>query len=216
MPARFNVAFLVMNGTYHTELAAPYDIYQHTQYRENIKQMNVFTVANTHDLVRTFEGIYLKPDFDYIKDPMPHIDILVIPSAEHPLNIGLQDSIMINWVKKIAADAMFVTSHCDGTFILGKAGLLNGISCTTFPADIKSLKEMFPAIKVYDEVSLVHDRNVITSAGGAKSFDAALYVVQVLYGKATADKIAKGLVIDWNIENVKKVIVQQGSGFTTM
>ena len=33
-PNRYNVAFLIMNGTYNTEFTAPYDIFQHTQYRD--------------------------------------------------------------------------------------------------------------------------------------------------------------------------------------
>ena len=44
---RYNVAFLIMDGVYNTEFTAPYDIFQHTQYRKNIKAMNTFTVANT-------------------------------------------------------------------------------------------------------------------------------------------------------------------------
>ena len=46
-PNRYNVAFLIMDGTYNTELTAPYDIFQHTIFRDSIKAMNVFTVANT-------------------------------------------------------------------------------------------------------------------------------------------------------------------------
>ncbi len=56
VPNRYNVGFLIMDGVYNTELTAPYDIFQHTQYRENIKQKNVFTVANTDDAITTFEG----------------------------------------------------------------------------------------------------------------------------------------------------------------
>lgn len=29
-PNRYNVAFLIMNGVYNTELTAPFDIFQHT------------------------------------------------------------------------------------------------------------------------------------------------------------------------------------------
>lgn len=212
---RYNVAILVMNGVYNTELIAPYDVFQHTQYRENIKAMNIVTVANTHDLIRTFEGLYVKPDFDYTRDPMPHIDILIVPSAEHHLNEDLKDSTMIQWVRKVGEDAMFVTSHCDGAFVLAKAGLLNGVACTTFPADVKTFKEMFPSIQVYGDVTFVHDKNIITSSGGTKSYEAALYLVQLLYGKAVSDKIARGLVIDWDLNSVKKVIVHQGNGFST-
>ena len=40
-PNRYNVAFLIMNGTYNTEFTAPYDIFQHTIFRYSIKAMNV-------------------------------------------------------------------------------------------------------------------------------------------------------------------------------
>lgn len=216
MPARYNVAILIMNGVFNTELVAPYDVFQHTQYRENIKAMNVFTVANTRDMIKTFEGMYIKPDFDYTHDPLPNIDILVVPSAEHHLDSDLKDSIMIDWVAEIGKKAMFVTSHCDGAFVLAQAGLLNGLASTTFPADIKKFKEMFPSHQVYDNVLFVHDKNVITSAGGARSFEAALYLVQLLYGKVVADKIAKGLVIDWDLNRIPKVIVHQGNGYSTL
>lgn len=216
LPDRYNVAILVTNGVFNTELTAPYDIFQHTQYRENIKAMNVFMVANTRELIRTFEGMYIKPDFDYLHDPLPHIDILVVPSSEHHMDSDLKDTAMIHWVAKVGKKAMFVTSHCDGAFVLAKAGLLDGLASTTFPADIKTFKQMFPSHQVYDNVTFVHDKNVITSAGGAKSFDAALYLVQILYGKVVADKIAKGLVIDWNLNTIPKVIVHQGNGYLTL
>ncbi|MBL4755535.1 MAG: hypothetical protein JKY52_18315 [Flavobacteriales bacterium] len=63
---------------------------------------------------------------------------------------------------------------------------------------------MFPELEVVDGVILVHDGKFITSAGGAKSFEASLYLVELLYGKDIADQIAKGLVIDWDLEQVKK------------
>ena len=31
---RYNVAFLIMDGTYNTELTAPFDIFQHTIFRK--------------------------------------------------------------------------------------------------------------------------------------------------------------------------------------
>jgi len=207
-PNRYNVAFLIMNGTYNTEYTAPYDIFQHTQYRDGIKAMNTFTVANTLEPITTFEGIRILPDYDYTKDSLPKIDILVVPSAEHHLDSDLQDTVMINFVKKIDATAQFMTSHCDGAFVLAKAGLLNNVISTTFPSDIETYKKMFPELEVKDSVLFVHDGKYITSAGGAKSFEAALYLCELLYGKEIADSIAKGLVIDWNLEAVPKVIPQ--------
>jgi len=202
---RYNVAFLIMDGTYNTEFTAPYDIFQHTQYRKGIKAMNTFTVANTLEPITTFEGVRILPDFDYTEDELPQIDILVVPSAEHHLDTDLEDSVMIAFVKQVDARALYMTSHCDGAFVLAKAGVLNEIASTTFPSDIDTYKKMFPDLDVRDSTLFVHDGKYITSAGGAKSFEAALYLCELLYGKEIADSIAKGLVIDWNLDEVPHI-----------
>ncbi len=204
---RYNVAFLIMDGVYNTELTAPYDIFQHTIFRKEIKAMNTFMVANTHDAITTFEGIRLLPDFNYLKDELPKIDILVVPSAEHHLDTDLEDVQMINFVKKVDQEAMFITSHCDGAFVLAKAGILDNSVSTTFPSDIDKYQEMFPHLDVRKDLLFVHDGKYITSAGGAKSFEAALYLAELLYGKEIAKSLARGLVIDWKVEEIPHLVV---------
>ncbi len=206
-PNRYNVAFLIMDGVYNTEFTAPYDIFQHTQYRESIKAMNTFTVANTLNPITSFEGVRILPDYDYTQDSIPKIDILVVPSAEHHLDTDLEDNVMLDFVKKVDKEASFVTSHCDGAFVLAKAGLLDNVLSTTFPSDIGKYRQMFPQLQVKDSVLFVHDGKYITSAGGAKSFEAALYLCEHLYGKEIAESLAGGLVIDWKLQEVPKVIL---------
>ena len=203
---RYNVAFLIMDGVYNTELTAPYDIFQHTIFRDSIKAMNTFMVANTHEPIITFEGIRLLPDYNYLKDDLPQIDILVVPSAEHHLDTDLQDTAMIAFVQKVDREATFVTSHCDGAFVLAKAGLLDSVASTTFPTDIDAFREMFPHLEVHDNVLFVHDGKYITSAGGAKSFEASLYLCEWLYGESIAQRLAKGLVINWDLKRVPHYI----------
>ncbi|WP_166387023.1 DJ-1/PfpI family protein [Polaribacter sp. 11A2H] len=205
---RYNVAFLIMDGTFNTELTAPFDIFQHTIFKENIKAMNVFTVANTDKPVTTFEGMRILPDFNYLKDSLPKIDILVVPSAEHHLDSDLEDTAMIDFVKQVDKEATYMTSHCDGAFVLAKAGVLNGKVSTTFPSDIDKMRATFPNLDIRKEVLFVHDGKYITSAGGAKSFEAALYLCEFLYGKEVAKSLAGGLVIDWNVDEVPHLIVE--------
>lgn len=201
-PDSYNVGFLIMDGTYNTEFTAPFDIFQHTQFRKGIKQMYTFTVANTLEPITSFEGVRILPDFDYTKDSIPRIDILVVPSAEHHLDSDLNDSTMIDFVKQVDKEALYVTSHCGGAFVLAKAGLLDSVVSTTFPQDIETYRTMFPYLAVKDSVLFVHDDKYITSAGGAKSFEAALYLCEHLYGKEIAKSLAKGLVIDWDLETL--------------
>jgi len=205
---RYNVAFLIMDGVYNTEFTAPYDIFQHTQYRKNIKAMNTFTVANTLKPVTSFEGVRILPDFDYTKDSLPQIDILVVPSAEHHLDSDLKNEVLLDFIRDVDKTALYVTSHCDGAFVLAKSGILDDVTSTTFPSDIGAYRKMFPQLKVKDSVLFVHDGKYITSAGGAKSFEAALYLCERLYGKEIAVSLAKGLVIDWDLETVPHLNLQ--------
>lgn len=203
----YNVGFLIMDGTFNTEFTAPFDIFQHTKFRSGIKAMNTFTVANTKNPITTFEGLRILPDFDYTRDSLPKIDILVIPSAAHHLDSDLNDLALIEFVQKTAASALFVTSHCDGAFVLAKAGLLNNVTSTTFPSDIPAYKKMFPELNVAENVVFVHDGKFITSVGGAKSFEAALYLCEFLYGKEIAKELATGLVINWDLNTFNSLII---------
>lgn len=206
---RLNVAFLIMDGVYNTELTAPFDIFQHTIFRDSIQPMNVFTVAKATKYIKTFEGMHIVPDFNYLEDKLPAIDILVVPSAEHHLDSDLEDTVMLDFVRQTAEKARFVMSHCDGAFVLAKCGLLEGLESTTFPGDIDAYQEMFPDLTVHKDVLFVHDGKVITSAGGAKSFEASLYLCELLYGKTVADRLAQGLVIDWDLSQLPYVKVEK-------
>lgn len=202
-PDAYNVAFLIMDGTFNTELTAPYDIFHHTRFRDSIKPMNVFTVANTFYPITTFEGLKILPDYNYLEQDLPAIDILVVPSAEHNLDTDLDDVAMLDFVRSTASTAIYVTSHCDGAFVLAEAGLLDEVTSTTFPADVEEYQSRYPDLKVKDSVLFVHDGKYITSAGGAKSFEASLYLCELLYGKKVAAEIAEGMVIDWDLPSLK-------------
>ena len=122
------------------------------------------------------------------------------------MDTDLDDQVMLDFVANAAKQAQYVTSHCDGAFVLAKAGLLDQVASTTFPSDIPAYRKMFPDLEVYEDVLFVHDGKFITSAGGAKSFESALYLSEVLYGKSVAQRLAKGLVIDWHLDSIPHLV----------
>lgn len=197
-----NVAFLAINGVYNSELIAPYDIFQHTIFHTD-PAMKTFIVSPTMEPITTFEGITVSPHYDF--DNVPDIDVLIVPSAEHNMDTDLKDERLISFVREKGGKAKYIMSLCDGAFILAQAGLLDGLKCTTFPTDIGKFRETFAQLDVYEDVSFVHDGKAITSAGGAKSYDPALYLVEFLYGEKAAIGVGKGLVIDWDVNQVKHI-----------
>ncbi len=182
-----NVGILLFNDLFITEFVAPFDIYKHVG-----KKMNVFTVSQTQDAIRTYEGVTLQADFTFAN--APRIDVLVVPSGNGSLTTDLENVAMIDFVRKTASSAQYVTSHCWGAFTLAEAGLLDGREATTFPSAIGKLQRRFPQIKAVKNKRFVEAGNVITSNGGLAAFESALFVVEKLYGAKKAEEVASGLV----------------------
>ncbi|NJM25797.1 MAG: glutamine amidotransferase [Bacteroidia bacterium] len=195
-------AFVVVDGVYNSELMAPMDILQHTRFHTQ-HAIEVFTVAPALDTVTTFEGMRIIPDYAFDSDELPPIDILVVPSAEHSMDTDLHNKALIAFVGTRGKQAQFTMSLCDGAFVLAQAGLLSGRLCTTFPSDVVTMREKFPELDILEDYSFVHDDRMITSVGGAKSYDAALYLTEILYGRAVAKGVAEGLVIEWKLRQIK-------------
>jgi transcriptional regulator GlxA family with amidase domain len=204
-PRELAVGFLIVDGVYNTELTAPFDIFQHTIFHTD-PGMRVFTVGLSLDPVRTFEGLRLLPD--YTLTSAPPIDVLVVPSAEHSMDTDLENAELINWVRTTGLRAGHILSLCDGAFVLARAGLLDGRAATTFPADIERLDELFgETVDVRRGVSFVHHGAVLTSVGGARSFDAPMYLCELLYGEEVARGIGRGLVIDWDADEIEHLVI---------
>jgi len=200
------VGFLLVDGVYNTEVIAPFDIFQHTVYHTS-PGMEVFTVAPAKEVITTFEGLKILPDYHFTDKSMPKIDVLIVASAEHSMDTDLENKEMISFVRRAGGNAIYIISLCDGAFVLAKAGLVDGKESTTFPADISRYREMFPHLKVHEGVSFVHHGKLITSAGGVKSYDAAMYLVELLYGAQVARNVGKGLIIDWDLDHIQHIKV---------
>jgi transcriptional regulator GlxA family with amidase domain len=188
--------FLIVDGVYNSELMAPYDIFHHTPFHTDPGPgIEVFTVSPDGEMVTTFEGLQLTPHYGFAN--APEIDILVVPSAEGSMGRDLENAELIGWVRDVGRQADFVVSLCDGAFLLAEAGLLDGRRCTTFPGDQDRFHERFPGLALQRGPSFVHDGKMLTSQGGAKSYDVAMYLVDHLFGENVARGVGRGLIIAW-------------------
>ncbi|MEM6703489.1 MAG: DJ-1/PfpI family protein [Acidobacteriota bacterium] len=208
-----NAAFLVVDGVYNSELMAPYDILQHTIFHtpkhNDAPGIETFVVSPDGEDVITFEGLRVGAHHSF--ETAPPIDILIVPSAEHSMDSDLENEELISWVKEVGGNASFVVSLCDGAFVLAQAGLLDDKAATTFPGDQDRFAATFPKVDLRRGVSFVQDGRMLTSEGGAKSYDVAMYLVDHLYGLDTARGVAGGLIIDWPLPADQALVADVGS-----
>ncbi len=195
-----NVGFYCSPTLFNSELMAPLDVFQHTIFHAPRLDpahpgMRTFVVGRTREPFRTFEGLTITPDYDLRS--APRIDVLVVPSADTSMSSDLEDEELVRWLTERARTARYVLSYCDGAFPIAATGLLEGRAATTFPGDQDAFAARYPGVRLVRDVSFVDAGRFLTSAGGAKSYDSAMYLVERLYGLDVARGVGGGLVIDY-------------------
>jgi transcriptional regulator GlxA family with amidase domain len=88
-----------------------------------------------------------------------------------------------------------ILSICSGAFALAAAGLLDGRRATTHWQFADLLARRHPAVIVEPDVLYVADGPVLTSAGAAAGIDACLHLVRAHHGPATANALARRMVV---------------------
>jgi transcriptional regulator GlxA family with amidase domain len=122
------------------------------------------------------------------------IDTLVVAGG-----IGVRaaedDVELIRWIRSAARRSRRVTSVCSGSFLLARAGLLEGKTVTTHWASTEELARCHPELKVDPTPIFVRDGSVWTSAGVTSGMDLSLALVEEDLGREIAVEIARWLVL---------------------
>ena len=99
----------------------------------------------------------------------------------------------IEFVRRQARAAKYVTSVCTGAIILGVAGLLKGRRATTHWAFV----DLLPLVgATHEKARVVQDGNVTTAAGVSSGIDFAFTVAAEIAGETAAQSIQLGIEYD--------------------
>ncbi len=101
-------------------------------------------------------------------------DVLLVPGGGHAVFDALQDDAFLDVVARIGARAGWVTSVCNGSLILGAAGLLQGYEAGCYWYSREYL-ELFGARP--NPARVVIDRNRATGGGMTAGIDFALHML---------------------------------------
>lgn len=101
----------------------------------------------------------------------------------------------LDWVANAGASAARCCSVCTGSFILARAGLLDGRRAVTHWADVAALRSEHPSLQVLDDALHVSDGKFRTSAGVSAGMDLALSLVEEDLGGEAALAVAKRMVL---------------------
>jgi cyclohexyl-isocyanide hydratase len=124
--------------------------------------------------------------------PLEHIercDVLCVPGGSGCTQ-AMQDARYLAQIRRLAAEARYLTSVCTGSLILAAAGLLRGRHATCHWSMRDSLA-LFGAIPCNERV--VRDGHIISGGGVTAGIDFALTLIAELRGEETAQAIQLGM-----------------------
>ena len=197
--------FICTPGVFNTELTAPWDVIQHSMYRDDNNYVRTVLISENGEPFRTAEGLMIAADYSF--DSAPGRDIVVMPSSERSMGPDLENERLIAWLRQRCEDADWVITLCDGAFTLAQTGLLDGSVATTFPGDREAFAARYTEIDVRFDVRFVVDGKYITSTGGAPSFEPAFWLMEELYGSEHVARTGQGLVYEWDAAMVPHLVV---------
>lgn len=171
------IGLLVFPHVQQLDLTGPYEVFA------SWPRARVRLVWKNREPVTSATGLRLTPDLAF--DECPQLDVVCVPGGVG-VNPLLADEVVLDFLRRQASAARFVTSVCTGALVLGAAGLLGGRRATTHWAS-HDLLAAFGAIPTQGRV--VRDGNLMTGGGVTAGIDFALALVGELAGAPTAQAI---------------------------
>lgn len=150
----------------------------------------IHMIWKTRDPVPTDAGFSVVPSTTFAD--CPQLDVICVPGGGGQVALMTDDE-TLDFLRKQAAGARYVTSVCTGSLVLGAAGLLKGYRSACHWA-WRDMLPAFGAIPVAERV--VRDRNRISGGGVTAGIDFGLTVAAELAGEEVAKSIQ--LVLEYD------------------
>jgi transcriptional regulator GlxA family with amidase domain len=99
----------------------------------------------------------------------------------------------VSWLRRMGRRGLDIGAMCTGSYILARAGLLDGHRCTIHWENLASFLEDFPDVEVTAELFEI-DRNRFTCSGGTAAIDLMLNVISRQHGHELAAAVADQLM----------------------
>ncbi|WP_441250317.1 helix-turn-helix domain-containing protein [Kitasatospora sp. McL0602] len=185
-----NVVAVVLEPVHPFELGVACEVFGLDRSDDGLPVYDFALASDRPGALRTHAGFTV--DVPHGVERLAEADLIIAAAT------GVRDEYpepLLDALRAAVARGARVLSICNGTYLLGAAGLLDGRSSTTHWRHTDRLAERFPLTRVEPDVLYVDEDPVITSAGTAAGIDACLHLVRKLQGAEVARGIARRMVV---------------------
>ena len=98
-------------------------------------------------------------------------------------------------LRELATRSVVMGALCTGSFVMARAGLLDGYRCAIHWENLSAISEEFPKVHFSTEVYIV-DRNRITCSGGTAPLHLMLHLIRASHGVKLARDISEQFIVE--------------------
>jgi transcriptional regulator GlxA family with amidase domain len=157
--------------------------------------VDVKIIAQEKGAVESAQGPKVVVDHGFAD--APKLDLILVPGG-----IGtrteVENPVMLDFIRRTAAEAEVAMTVCTGTAVLAQAGVLDGHRATTNKAWFQWVASTGPKVEWVKEARWVEDGKFVTSSGVSAGMDMALAVIQKLAGPQVSDTLAQATEYEWH------------------
>lgn len=194
MPLLRSVGVLVHPGVTAFELGTACEVFGTDRRESGLPALDFRLCTERPGLVRCEQGFDLTVDLGL--EALADVDLVMAVPASTGGGIGVHPSPAVTQVLQAAVErGAQVTSMCTASFLLARAGLLEGRRATTHWLHADAFRAEFPHIELLTDILYVEDGPITTSAGTAAGIDLSLHLIRRSFGSAVASEIARRMVV---------------------
>lgn len=189
------LAFIVPPHVELLDLAGPVQVFIEAQDNGFDATLEFYSFQ---DNTTSTAGISFGNISSYKKARLKEGDFLFIPGMDFEYVSSKEfkgEKKFFDWLRACSAKNIKICSICNGAFVLGEAGLLDGKDCTTHWRRTEELQRRFPKARVAADILFTQSENVYTSAGISAGIDLALGILEQLKDARFVHAVARGLVV---------------------
>ncbi|MCY1275701.1 HTH-type transcriptional regulator CdhR [compost metagenome] len=145
--------------------------------------------------VKTFSGAYLTPDVS-ISD-IDRTDLIIVSGVWGSIDDFIRKhQSVVEWIRQQYAKKAIMASFTTGTFLLAEAGILDGKVATVYWRMAAEFRAKYPNITLQPERNITSADNIFCSTGVNSAMEMALYLIEKIWGHASAERISQTFYMD--------------------
>jgi transcriptional regulator GlxA family with amidase domain len=202
-PRRIPVYVVLQPRTLLLDVAGPLEVLRRTNREQADVRFDVHYIGPSASVLTSI-GITLS-DIEPLPDSLPadtmillagDVDQVMTPTGRLArVDSSTEQTAIVDWLRAVFTPRHTLISICSGALLAGRAGLLDGHSCTTHYGSCAELAMLAPKARVLENRLYVEDGNLYSSAGVTAGVDLMLHIVRRLTSHRCAAAVARYLVV---------------------